>query len=731
MSVYISEWINKIKRNRWAWAFYAVISLSILVSLVCYSFASSVVKNNLNNSGLQSAMHARDNYDNYFNGILNSAFTVMQSNALQKFLGRREMTPEQRTAAAVELSGDIRVAMYNHPAVVRCTVIIRGMNVGVDAQGMSELELVYHAYFRDAFPSQQDWMDALFPEQQKIFHILSMDGLTKVYMFYVLPTTKDKCVAAIELNIDKINAMLASGDSESGANIFIAEKGGRVLFSNAEEITTGGMIDVMDVESKEGKNAGGEECLVSQVFSEKLDIVYQHVIPVKRQLQEMRLLRNSFIIGFLLCLLLCSFFVRRFSRAWQRYQRSIDENTARQAAYVRANTLSKVLKGDIVVDAPSESVLTECGLILDGKAFAVFIIGADDAEDIVEFEGERNTMGIALGNEISSVISSNIRNTTVHVCQINHEYAGVVSFLEDYPDRDGFTETIDALCVSLSRKTGKEFICAIGPFAESVSQLRTAYEQTQEIVNFRLTESGKNVYVYDDIISAPIWNMYSFNLENNLITAICSQDSGAAAAIIDSLLRFDDKLKQVNPGLVSVLVSEIVHTIMKIVAQTKKTEWSEYRKLYSLPAKIRDMNQLEEVKQQILAFVEKLCLENENHDEGSKSLKYKRIADYIEENYADSMLSVNEIADVFQMNRSWMSTNFKETFGVGVFEYIVNFRLKKAKELLETNKTLNQIAAETGFANPTAFRYAFKKNENMTPAQYRQMKLKNKDTKQE
>lgn len=724
MAAHISNLINKIKRNRWAWTFYAVISLSILMSLLCYSFASSVVKNNLNNSGLQSVMHARDNYDNYFNGILNSAYTVMQSNALQKFLGKREMTPEQRTATAVELSDDISVAMYNHPAVVRCTVILRDMNVGVDAQGMSDLELVYHAYFRDVFSSQEEWIDALFPEQQQIFHVLSTDELTKVYMFYVLPTTRNECVAAIELNVDKINALLASGDSESGANIYIAEKGGRVLFSNAEEITTGASLDIMDVESKEEKNAGGEECLVSQVFSEKLDIIYQHVIPVRRQLQEMRFLRNSFIIGFLLCLLLCSFFVRRFSLAWQRYQRSIDENTARQAAYVRANTLSKVLKGDIVVDAPNETVLTECGLILDGKVFAVFIIGADDAEDIAEFDGERNTMGIALGNEISSAISSNIKNTTVHVCQINHEYAGVVGFLEDYPDREGFTEAIDALCVSLSRKTGKEFICAIGPFAESVSQLRTAYEQTQEIVNFRLTESGKNVYVYDDIISAPIWNMYSFNLENNLITAICSQDSSAAAAIIDSLLRFDDKTKQVNPGLVSVLVSEIVHTIMKIVAQTKKTEWSEYRKLYSLPAKIRDMNQLEEVKRQILTFVEKLCQENESHDEGSKSLKYKRIAEYIEENYADSMLSVNEIADVFQMNRSWMSTNFKETFGVGVFEYIVNFRLKKAKELLETNKTLNQIAAETGFANATAFRYAFKKNENMTPAQYRQMKLK-------
>jgi len=49
------------------------------------------------------------------------------------------------------------------------------------------------------------------------------------------------------------------------------------------------------------------------------------------------------------------------------------------------------------------------------------------------------------------------------------------------------------------------------------------------------------------------------------------------------------------------------------------------------------------------------------------------------------MLDVNMLADVFNINRSWLSTKFREKMGVGISDYIVKCRIDKAKELLKTD----------------------------------------------
>jgi two-component system response regulator YesN len=79
------------------------------------------------------------------------------------------------------------------------------------------------------------------------------------------------------------------------------------------------------------------------------------------------------------------------------------------------------------------------------------------------------------------------------------------------------------------------------------------------------------------------------------------------------------------------------------------------------------------------------------------------------------------LADVFKMNRSWMSSKFKEKFGESISDYIVKLRIEKAKELLKTDKNINAIAEEVGFSGKTVYCRAFKKYENITSNEYRQL----------
>ena len=58
-------------------------------------------------------------------------------------------------------------------------------------------------------------------------------------------------------------------------------------------------------------------------------------------------------------------------------------------------------------------------------------------------------------------------------------------------------------------------------------------------------------------------------------------------------------------------------------------------------------------------------------------------------------------------------------------EYLTTLRLAKARELLmSTQKSILEIAVETGFGNSSYFGKLFKQQHHMTPKQYRSFAVK-------
>ncbi|HEX6227279.1 MAG TPA: helix-turn-helix domain-containing protein, partial [Chryseolinea sp.] len=58
--------------------------------------------------------------------------------------------------------------------------------------------------------------------------------------------------------------------------------------------------------------------------------------------------------------------------------------------------------------------------------------------------------------------------------------------------------------------------------------------------------------------------------------------------------------------------------------------------------------------------------------------------------------------------------------GYSVNDYIISVRLKKAKHLLlNTEKTISEIASEVGFSSSTYFSTSFKAKFNLSPREFK------------
>ena len=85
------------------------------------------------------------------------------------------------------------------------------------------------------------------------------------------------------------------------------------------------------------------------------------------------------------------------------------------------------------------------------------------------------------------------------------------------------------------------------------------------------------------------------------------------------------------------------------------------------------------------------------------------------------------IRDRCHLSPSYFSRTFNKETGESFVNYISSRRIQLAKELLlETGKSISQIAEEVGYDNISHFTAVFKRTEGITPSAYRSSKKRKK-----
>ena len=94
--------------------------------------------------------------------------------------------------------------------------------------------------------------------------------------------------------------------------------------------------------------------------------------------------------------------------------------------------------------------------------------------------------------------------------------------------------------------------------------------------------------------------------------------------------------------------------------------------------------------------------------------------DYIEENYAQTTLNLNEVAQAIGMSPNYFSGMFSQEMQMTFVEYVTNKRMEQARRLLrESDQSSAQIASAVGYKDAHYFSFVFKKTVGMSPREWR------------
>ena len=120
---------------------------------------------------------------------------------------------------------------------------------------------------------------------------------------------------------------------------------------------------------------------------------------------------------------------------------------------------------------------------------------------------------------------------------------------------------------------------------------------------------------------------------------------------------------------------------------------------------------------EFLSLLQTLTETLSNHKLHTAVLRMKEL---VWEEYADASLSLSYVADVLKMNQSYLSTLFAREQGEGFLEYLLHYRVEKAKIMLEcTDTSVKEVGFKVGFSSAQNFNRVFKRYTGMTPGQYK------------
>lgn len=99
-----------------------------------------------------------------------------------------------------------------------------------------------------------------------------------------------------------------------------------------------------------------------------------------------------------------------------------------------------------------------------------------------------------------------------------------------------------------------------------------------------------------------------------------------------------------------------------------------------------------------------------------------RIMDYVEKHYREN-ITLENVANEVHLNRTYISALFRKETGERFYDYILDYRLVRAAELLKTtNQRIQLISEQVGISDCAYFSRRFKQKYGKTPIEYRKTK---------
>lgn len=383
---------------------------------------------------------------------------------------------------------------------------------------------------------------------------------------------------------------------------------------------------------------------------------------------------------------------------------------------MREHLLAGLLEGKLP-EVQAEEQLQSYGMDFLAPCYCVGLLGGDAAMGGEEFQTGQLLL-LSLMNLAREYLEENIKS---HIFM----YLGhiiVIAQMKNPKEIHEFVYHMNQVCKMGSRMLDMHVDAGVGHAYTQLAQITISYEEAKNAFDYRVLgdESGQAIYINDveskpqevfcqELLGIPkIIHEMKFGTEEELNASIDE-------FILELRGEYETTIQQYQLALM-----EMMTEILKLLRSYQLDMTEVFGKNFTPYQEVGKFHSLNELSVWLKGKCSKIWNMIRKRRTHSTNLMTEKAKHYIEEHYAESDLSVEQLCSYLNVSATYFSVMFKKEIGMSFVAYLTKVRLEHAVELLNNTEDKSYIIAEkVGYTEPNYFSYVFKKQYGVSPSKYR------------
>lgn len=198
-----------------------------------------------------------------------------------------------------------------------------------------------------------------------------------------------------------------------------------------------------------------------------------------------------------------------------------------------------------------------------------------------------------------------------------------------------------------------------------------------------------------------------------LLQSLKQANSSVAQEMLDEIF-VEIKEKSRETIINQAIIAFLFNSILQLSNELGLKDYSYYL------LRINSFEEINRAKELLAEMIEDICQELEKEIENRDELLDEEIKNYLYDHFDSNDISLDQIASKYDISISYASKLIKEETGATFSIIIQDLRMEKFKKLLiETSEPIKKLVKEIGYLDVSNFTRKFRKENKMTPGQYR------------
>ncbi|UJF31900.1 response regulator [Paenibacillus hexagrammi] len=415
---------------------------------------------------------------------------------------------------------------------------------------------------------------------------------------------------------------------------------------------------------------------------------------------------------------------RKLESDWSGLQFQLKENIP----IVKSQTLLEWLHQPKPRGENRKEQMRKLGMSIADQHVIVIAI-QPDGKPLEELNYSRKDLQLiqfATTNIVQETLESSIRQP-VEVVKDQHGITSICSGTFDLL-KDKLNHGLAQLQRNLEKYLKITVSIGISSSKSSIDELSEAYREAAYALELRFYKGLGGIYFYDnheDVQSDPpavLSNPEQIKLEALIIEQLRGGLYAEALTLTEQWFESFQAEHARSRTEINLQTLSLMARLMQLGKEQELAEsgWSD--SLVAIADQVNRVETLEELSGLVYKAIQQLVELRNPHKTPKR--KVQQAVELIAQEYNSPNLSLASVAKELFVSSTYLSTLFKQELGINFLDFVHQFRIEKAKAMLQSGDyKIQTIAREIGYFDEAHFTRTFKKWTGLSPSQYKKETL--------